>query len=281
MRPVQIEKAVITVPAYFNDSQRQATKDAGKIAGLEVLRIMNEPTAASLAYGFEKKSNETILVFDLGGGTFDVSVLEVSKPCTSSRHGMQQHVTLCTACLLSGCGHCCCWGAVVAGKLGILACFSLQITVLMSMHSSRSVACRHTAASSKLPPLDMCMWMVLHATTPALTFLNPVQVGDGVFEVLSTSGDTHLGGDDFDKRIVDFLAEDFKRTEGMDLRKDRQVRCLQQPSPAGSSFCIPDMRSPLQARRVKPDCWAHNHNELVTRASSQLDLPGRGTSTCT
>ena len=75
---LQVEKAVVTVPAYFNDSQRQATKDAGRIAGLDVLRIMNEPTAASLAYGFEKKSNETILVFDLGGGTFDVSVLEVS-----------------------------------------------------------------------------------------------------------------------------------------------------------------------------------------------------------
>ena len=74
----QVEKAVVTVPAYFNDSQRQATKDAGRIAGLDVLRIINEPTAASLAYGFEKKSNETILVFDLGGGTFDVSVLEVS-----------------------------------------------------------------------------------------------------------------------------------------------------------------------------------------------------------
>jgi hypothetical protein len=74
---LQVEKAVITVPAYFNDSQRQATKDSGRIAGLEVLRIINEPTAASLAYGFEKKSNETILVFDLGGGTFDVSVLEV------------------------------------------------------------------------------------------------------------------------------------------------------------------------------------------------------------
>jgi len=73
-----VEKAVVTVPAYFNDSQRQATKDAGRIAGLDVLRIINEPTAASLAYGFEKKSNETILVFDLGGGTFDVSVLEVS-----------------------------------------------------------------------------------------------------------------------------------------------------------------------------------------------------------
>jgi chaperone protein DnaK len=119
-----VNKAVITVPAYFNDSQRQATKDAGKIAGLEVLRIINEPTAASLAYGLDKKSNETILVFDLGGGTFDVSVLEV---------------------------------------------------------------------------------------------------GDGVFEVLSTSGDTHLGGDDFDKRIVDWLAEDFQKAEGIDLRKDRQA----------------------------------------------------------
>lgn len=76
---VQVSKAVITVPAYFNDSQRQATKDAGRIAGLDVLRIINEPTAASLAYGFDKKSNETILVFDLGGGTFDVSVLEVRE----------------------------------------------------------------------------------------------------------------------------------------------------------------------------------------------------------
>ncbi|MBW4616688.1 MAG: molecular chaperone DnaK [Desmonostoc vinosum HA7617-LM4] len=119
-----VTKAVITVPAYFNDSQRQATKDAGKIAGIEVLRIINEPTAASLAYGFDKKSNETILVFDLGGGTFDVSVLEV---------------------------------------------------------------------------------------------------GDGVFEVLATSGDTHLGGDDFDKKIVDFLAEKFKKDEGIELRKDRQA----------------------------------------------------------
>jgi chaperone protein DnaK len=120
----KVNRAVITVPAYFNDSQRQATKDAGRIAGLEVLRIINEPTAASLAYGLDKKSNETILVFDLGGGTFDVSVLEV---------------------------------------------------------------------------------------------------GDGVFEVMSTAGDTHLGGDDFDKRIVDFLADDFKRNEGIDLRKDRQA----------------------------------------------------------
>ncbi|AFY30694.1 molecular chaperone DnaK [Calothrix sp. PCC 7507] len=119
-----VTQAVITVPAYFNDSQRQATKDAGKIAGIEVLRIINEPTAASLAYGFDKKSNETILVFDLGGGTFDVSILEV---------------------------------------------------------------------------------------------------GDGVFEVLATSGDTHLGGDDFDKKIVDFLAEQFKKDEGIDLRKDKQA----------------------------------------------------------
>jgi molecular chaperone DnaK len=119
-----VTQAVITVPAYFNDSQRQATKDAGKIAGVEVLRIINEPTAAALAYGLDKKSNETILVFDLGGGTFDVSVLEV---------------------------------------------------------------------------------------------------GDGVFEVLATSGDSHLGGDDFDKKIVDHLASTFMKNEGIDLRKDRQA----------------------------------------------------------
>ncbi|MEM6445642.1 MAG: molecular chaperone DnaK [Cyanobacteria bacterium J06642_2] len=119
-----VTEAVITVPAYFNDSQRQATKDAGKIAGLEVKRIINEPTAASLAYGLDRKSNEVILVFDLGGGTFDVSVLEV---------------------------------------------------------------------------------------------------GDGVFEVKSTSGDTQLGGDDFDKKIVDWLADEFKKLEGIDLRSDRQA----------------------------------------------------------
>ncbi|HLP90456.1 MAG TPA: molecular chaperone DnaK [Nostocaceae cyanobacterium] len=120
----KVTQAVITVPAYFNDSQRQATQDAGKIAGLEVLRIINEPTAAALAYGLDKKSNETILVFDLGGGTFDVSILEV---------------------------------------------------------------------------------------------------GEGVFEVKSTSGDTHLGGDDFDKKIVDWLAGEFQRNEGIDLRKDKQA----------------------------------------------------------
>src|SRR5499433_3332238 len=120
----KVTDAVITVPAYFNDAQRTATKDAGKIAGLNVLRIINEPTAAALAYGLDKKGNETILVFDLGGGTFDVSILEV---------------------------------------------------------------------------------------------------GDGVFEVKSTSGDTHLGGDDFDKRVVDWLAEEFLRDQGIDLRKDRQA----------------------------------------------------------
>src|SRR5437867_10540775 len=120
----KVMDAVITVPAYFNDAQRQATKDAVKIAGLNVLSIINEPTAASLAYGLDKKKNETILVFDLGGGTFDVSVLEV---------------------------------------------------------------------------------------------------GDGVFEVKSTAGDTHLGGDDFDKRIVDWLVQEFKNDQGIDLSKDRKA----------------------------------------------------------
>ncbi|MDX6488408.1 MAG: molecular chaperone DnaK, partial [Gaiellaceae bacterium] len=120
----KVTEAVITVPAYFNDAQRQATKDAGQIAGLEVLRIINEPTAAALAYGLEKKNSETVLVFDLGGGTFDVSVLDV---------------------------------------------------------------------------------------------------GDGVVEVRSTSGDGHLGGDDFDKRIVDWLADEFKAGQGIDLRSDPQA----------------------------------------------------------
>lgn len=119
----KVVDAVITIPAYFNDAQRQATKDAGKIAGLNVLRIINEPTAAALAYGLDKQSNETILVFDLGGGTFDVSILEV---------------------------------------------------------------------------------------------------GDGVFEVKSTNGDTHLGGDNFDKAIVDWLAQEFKKDYGIDLRQDKQ-----------------------------------------------------------
>jgi molecular chaperone DnaK len=120
----RVTEAVITVPAYFNDAQRQATKDAGRIAGLEVLRIINEPTAAALAYGLDKREHETVLVFDLGGGTFDVSLLDV---------------------------------------------------------------------------------------------------GDGVVEVRSTAGDTHLGGDDFDRRIVDHLADEFQRSDGIDLRRDPQA----------------------------------------------------------
>src|SRR5260221_14346380 len=119
-----ITQAVITVPAYFNDSQRNATKDAGKIAGLEVLRIINEPTASSLAYGLDKKADETIAVYDLGGGTFDISILDV---------------------------------------------------------------------------------------------------GDGVFEVKSTNGDTFLGGDDFDERIINWIADEFKKEQGIDLRGDRQA----------------------------------------------------------
>src|SRR5574342_1265222 len=117
----KVTKAVITVPAYFNDSQRQATKDAGTIAGLEVLRIINEPTAAALAYGLDKKKNELIAVFDFGGGTFDVSIL---------------------------------------------------------------------------------------------------RLGEGVFEVIATNGDTHLGGDDFDQRVIEWIAEEFKRDQGIDLRHD-------------------------------------------------------------
>src|SRR5439155_24548335 len=116
----KVTQAVITVPAYFNDSQRQATKDAGKIAGLEVMRIINEPTAAALAYGMDKKKDETIAVYDLCGGTFDISVLEL---------------------------------------------------------------------------------------------------GEGVFEVKATNGDTHLGGDDFDQRIIDWLADEFRKEQGIDLRK--------------------------------------------------------------
>ena len=116
-----VSKAVVTVPAYFNDAQRQATKDAGKIAGLDVLRIINEPTAAALAYGLDKKADEKIAVFDLGGGTYDISVLEL---------------------------------------------------------------------------------------------------GDGVFEVKATNGDTHLGGDDFDQRIINWLVGEFKKDQGIDLSKD-------------------------------------------------------------
>ena len=120
----KVTEAVITVPAYFNDTQRQATKDAGRIAGLEVLRIINEPTAAALAYGLDKKKDEQVAVYDLGGGTFDISILEL---------------------------------------------------------------------------------------------------GDGVFEVKATNGDTHLGGDDFDQRVIDWLLDEFKKDQGIDLAKDQQA----------------------------------------------------------
>lgn len=146
----KVTQAIITVPAYFNDSQRQATKDAGKIAGLEVLRIINEPTAASLAYGLDKKENEKIAVYDLGGGTFDISILEI---------------------------------------------------------------------------------------------------GEGVFEVKATNGDTHLGGDDFDQRIIDYLCDEFKRDQGIDLRKDKMA--LQR----------------LKESAEKAKC------ELSTTVSSDINLP--------
>ena len=120
----KVTQAVITVPAYFNDSQRQATKDAGKIAGLEVLRIINEPTAAALAYGMDKEQDQKIMIYDLGGGTFDVSILDI---------------------------------------------------------------------------------------------------GDGVFEVLSTSGNTHLGGDDFDNAIINYLVDEFKKSNGIDLKADKMA----------------------------------------------------------
>ena len=145
-----VTQAVITVPAYFNDSQRQATKDAGKIAGLEVLRIINEPTAAALAYGMDKKSDETVAVYDLGGGTFDISTLEI---------------------------------------------------------------------------------------------------GDGVFEVKATNGDTHLGGDDFDQTIISYLADEFQKENGVDLRKDAQA--LQR----------------LKEAAEKAKC------ELSTSQSSDINLP--------
>src|SRR5690606_5831988 len=146
----KVTHAVVTVPAYFNDAQRQATKDAGQIAGLEVLRIINEPTAAAVAYGLDKKNDETILVFDLGGGTFDVSVLEV---------------------------------------------------------------------------------------------------GEGVIEVKSTNGDTHLGGDDWDERIVHWLFEEFQKEQGIDLSQDRQA--LQRLREAAGKAQI-ELSSPPQTESRLP-----------------------------
>ena len=148
-----VTEAVITVPAYFNDSQRQATKDAGKIAGLDVLRIINEPTAAALAYGLDKKGNGTIAVYDLGGGTFDVSTLEI---------------------------------------------------------------------------------------------------GDGVFEVRSTNGDTFLGGEDFDKRIIDYLADEFKKDQGIDLREDKLA--LQRLT-EGAEKAKVELAGPVQTATNPPVIW--------------------------
>lgn len=165
----EVKEAVITVPAYFNDAQRQATKDAGRIAGLDVKRIINEPTAASLAYGLEKKKNEKIAVYDLGGGTFDISILEI---------------------------------------------------------------------------------------------------GEGVFEVKSTNGDTHLGGDDFDKVLIDFIAEDFKASNGIDLRNDRMA--LQRLKEAAEKAKI-ELSSAMQANVNLPfitaDASGPRHLDMnITRA---------------
>ncbi|MEW5867880.1 MAG: molecular chaperone DnaK [Chloroflexota bacterium] len=164
-----VTKAVITVPAYFNDSQRQATKDAGRIAGLEVLRIINEPTAAALTYGLDKKENETILVFDLGGGTFDVSVLEV---------------------------------------------------------------------------------------------------GDGVIEVKATNGDTHLGGDDWDQAILNWVADEFKKETGVDLRSDRQsLQRLREAAEKAKIELSSLMESEINLPYVTADASGPKHLQMkVTRA---------------
>ena len=167
-----ITQAVITVPAYFNDSQRNATKDAGKIAGLEVLRIINEPTASSLAYGLDKKGDETIAVYDLGGGTFDISILDV---------------------------------------------------------------------------------------------------GDGVFEVKSTNGDTFLGGDDFDQRIIDWVADEFRRDQGIDLRQDRQaLQRLKEASEKAKIELSTTMESEINLPFISADASGPKHlNISLTR--SKLD----------
>ncbi|HEY7063761.1 MAG TPA: Hsp70 family protein, partial [Chloroflexota bacterium] len=165
----RITQAVITVPAYFNDSQRQATKDAGQIAGLEVLRIINEPTAAALAYGLEKKGDETIVVYDLGGGTFDVSVL---------------------------------------------------------------------------------------------------RLGEGVFEVIATNGDTHLGGDDFDQRVIDWICDEFRREQGIDLRQDRMaLQRLKEAAERAKIELSSTMQTEINLPFVTADASGPKHlNLTLTRA---------------
>ena len=165
----KITDAVVTVPAYFNDSQRQATKDAGKIAGLNILRIINEPTAASLAYGLDKKTEEKIAVFDLGGGTFDVSVLEI---------------------------------------------------------------------------------------------------GEGVFEVKSTNGDTHLGGEDFDLRLIDYLADEFKKDQGIDLRSDKMaLQRLKEAAEKAKMELSTSMETEVNLPFITADASGPKHlNIKITRA---------------
>ena len=168
----RITQAVITVPAYFNDTQRQATKDAGKIAGLEVLRIINEPTAASLAYGLEKKTDETIAVYDLGGGTFDISIL---------------------------------------------------------------------------------------------------QLGEGVFEVKATNGDTHLGGDDFDQRIIDWMADEFRKEQGIDLRSDRMaLQRLKEAAERAKIELSSSMQTEINLPFITADASGPKHL-LMTLTRSKLD----------
>jgi molecular chaperone DnaK len=165
----KVTEAVITVPAYFNDSQRQATKDAGEIAGLKVERIINEPTAAALAYGLEKKKNEKIAVFDLGGGTFDISILDI---------------------------------------------------------------------------------------------------GDGVFEVLSTNGDTHLGGDDWDE-LIDYIADEFRKQEGIDLRKDAMaLQRLKEAAKRPSASCPRAWRPHQPAVHHRRQSGPKHLQMTITRASS-------------
>lgn len=173
----KITEAVITVPAYFNDSQRQATKDAGKIAGLEVLRIVNEPTAASLAYGLDKKKEETIAVFDLGGGTFDISILEL---------------------------------------------------------------------------------------------------GEGTFQVKSTNGDTHLGGDDFDQRVIDWLCDEFKRDQGIDLRQDRMaLQRLKEAAEKAKSELSTVMQTEVNLPFITADASGPKHlNITLTRAKLEQLVMG-------
>jgi molecular chaperone DnaK len=173
----RITQAVITVPAYFNDSQRQATKDAGRIAGLEVLRIINEPTAASLAYGLEKKKDEKIAVFDLGGGTFDISILEI---------------------------------------------------------------------------------------------------GEGVFEVRSTNGDTHLGGDDFDQRVMDWMADEFQKNYGIDLRKDRMaLQRLKEAAEKAKCELSTTLQTNINLPFITADASGPRHLDLnLTRAKLEQLVDG-------